>query len=136
MFVAVINENFAVAEEAKKEKQVDKFWETQNAREGKPSWMRVLNPYRWFKANPVTVRVAELPSGLVLPMQKNLVVGYSNTSGTGSNTNTGLGVNRTESMELLGDGAENGMSVKSRATRSVSFILMGCDRMTHRFLEG
>ncbi|XP_006460371.1 hypothetical protein AGABI2DRAFT_220377 [Agaricus bisporus var. bisporus H97] len=80
MFIAVINENFQVAEEAKKSEQASKFWATRNAREGKPTWMRVLNPYRWFKANPVTVRVDELPSGLVLPMQKNLVVGYGNNA--------------------------------------------------------
>ena len=87
MFIAVINENFDVAEEAKKSKQVSTFWE-QKAREGKPSWVRVLNPYRWFRANPITVRVDQLPSGLVLPMQKNLVNGYDGnfvgTDGSGS----------------------------------------------------
>ncbi len=136
MFIAVINENFAVAEEAKKEKQVSKFWETQKAREGKPSWMRVLNPYRWFKANPVTVRVDELPSGLILPMQKNLVVGYSNMSGTGNNTGAGPSVNRNGSMELLEDRVESGMSARSRATGTVSFIFLIHGKLTYEFFEG
>lgn len=109
MFIAVINENFQVAEEAKKSEQASKFWATRNAREGKPTWMRVLNPYRWFKANPVTVRVDELPSGLVLPMQKNLVVGYgnnANVSGAASASTVNVaGLSGTERL-LDGEGSE------------------------------
>lgn len=124
MFIAVINENFEVAEEAKKSKQMTKFWATQKAREGKPSWMRVLNPYRWFKANPVTVRVDELPSGLVLPMQKNLVVGYGSNVALGGGTNassmTVVGPSVGGSERLLGGGDRNGLSVRSR----VSFLIV------------
>ncbi|KXN82493.1 Calcium-channel protein cch1 [Leucoagaricus sp. SymC.cos] len=110
MFIAVINENFDVAEEAKKSKQASNFWAMQKAREGKPSWMRVLNPYRWFKASPVTVRVDELPSGLVLPMQKNLVVDYGPpggsvanvaASGSGNGNGHGEGAGSEQSLNAL-----------------------------------
>lgn len=76
MFIAVINENFDVAEEAKKGKQASNYWEAQKAQR-KVSWMRKLNPYRWVKANPVTVHVEHLPSNLILPMQKTLVQDYN-----------------------------------------------------------
>jgi hypothetical protein len=89
-----------VAEEAKKSEQASKFWETQKAREGKTSWMRVLNPYRWFKANPVTVKVDELPSALILPMQKSLVTGYADNK----INNNG---NKTASKSLRTGTAEN-----------------------------
>jgi len=105
MFIAVINENFDVAEEAKKSKQASTFWE-QKAREGKPSWFRVLNPYRWFKASPITVRVDELPSGLVLPMQKKMVNGYDGNfvgaSGSGSVNWTEDGRRERPRKEALG----------------------------------
>ena len=73
MFIAVINENFEVAEEQKKSKQTSHFYRQQKARLGTVTWLRRLNPYRWIKASPVTVKVENLPSNLVLPMQKVLV---------------------------------------------------------------
>jgi hypothetical protein len=73
MFIAVINENFEVAEEQKKSKQTTHFYSQQKARHGTVTWLRRLNPYRWIKASPVTVKVDNLPSNLVLPMQKVLV---------------------------------------------------------------
>lgn len=73
MFIAVINENFEVAEEQKKGKQASDFYNQQKARHGTATWLRRLNPYRWIKANSVTVRVDNLPSNLVLPMQKVLI---------------------------------------------------------------
>lgn len=73
MFIAVINENFDVAEEAKKGKQATNYWAKQQVEVGKASWFRKFNPYRWVRANPVKVKVENLPSNLVLPMQKALV---------------------------------------------------------------
>ena len=37
------------------------------------TWLRRLNPYRWIKDSPVTVKVDNPPLNLVLPMQKALV---------------------------------------------------------------
>ncbi|TFK38523.1 high-affinity cell membrane calcium channel [Crucibulum laeve] len=76
MFIAVINENFEVAEEAKKGKQASKYLAAQKDGEGSAAWLRRFNPYRWVKANPVTVKVENLPQNLVLPMQKTLVQDY------------------------------------------------------------
>ncbi|TFK68921.1 hypothetical protein BDN72DRAFT_646515 [Pluteus cervinus] len=76
MFIAVINENFDVAEEAKKGRQKEKYLEAQKTHHARYAWMKKFNPYRWFKPNPVTVKVENLPSNLVLPVQKALVQAY------------------------------------------------------------
>ena len=80
MFIAALNENFSVAEELKKSKQASNYWATRESNEARPSWARKLNPYHWLKANPVTVKVDNLPSNLVLPMQKSLVQDYNRIS--------------------------------------------------------
>ncbi|KDR66929.1 hypothetical protein GALMADRAFT_258813 [Galerina marginata CBS 339.88] len=77
MFIAVINENFEVAEEQKKSKQASDYYSQRKARHGSVTWLRRLNPYRWVKANPETAKVSNLPSNLILPMQKTLVQDYS-----------------------------------------------------------
>ncbi|KAJ3843127.1 Ion transport protein-domain-containing protein [Lentinula raphanica] len=79
MFIAVINENFEVAEEQKRSQQASHYWSTHQVQAGKATWVRRLNPYRWFKANPVKVKVENLPSSLVLPMQQALVSDYSSS---------------------------------------------------------
>ena len=78
MFIAVINENFEVAEEQKKAKQASHYYNQQKAQDVSAAWLRRLNPYRWVKANPETAKV-NLPSNLVLPMQKSLVQDISMT---------------------------------------------------------
>ena len=92
MFIAVINENFEVAEEQKKSKQTSHFYNQQKARHGTVTWLRRLNPYRWIKASPVTVKVDNLPSNLVLPMQKVLVQDSSSRPDAGR-TATAVGLN-------------------------------------------
>lgn len=78
MFIAVINENFDVAEEAKRGKQASNYWANHHSTEDAGvAWVHKFNPYRLFKANPVKVKVENLPSNLVLPMQKALVQDYS-----------------------------------------------------------
>ncbi|EEB96899.1 hypothetical protein MPER_03881, partial [Moniliophthora perniciosa FA553] len=88
MFIAVINENFQVAEEQKKSKQASQYWATHRVESGKSTWIRRLNPYRWVRANPVKVKVENLPSNLVLPMQKALVQDYAGPSGSDGGVNT------------------------------------------------
>jgi voltage-dependent calcium channel len=73
MFIAVINENFDVVEEAKKSKQATSFWASQQPQDMAPRWTRFLNPYRWIKAKPKALAVDNLPSNLVLPVQQSLV---------------------------------------------------------------
>jgi hypothetical protein len=77
MFIAVINENFSVAEETKKSKQASDYWAQHHPQQVMHnSWTRKLNPYRWIKADPVRVKVENLPSNLVLPIQKTLMQDY------------------------------------------------------------
>ncbi|KAF8137825.1 Ion transport protein-domain-containing protein [Mycena galopus ATCC 62051] len=78
MFIAVINENFDVAEEAKKGQQATNYWvEASRPTAAHITWLRKLNPYRWIRASPVEVKVESLPANLVLPMQKSLVTDYN-----------------------------------------------------------
>lgn len=77
MFIAVINENFEVAEESKRQQQASNYWATHQAyRAPAQSWFYRLNPYRWMKPNPVKVKVENLPSNLVLPVQKTVIQSY------------------------------------------------------------
>jgi voltage-dependent calcium channel len=76
MFVAVINENFEVAEEQKRTRQASHYWASHQIQAGRATWMRKLNPYRWVKPNPVKVKVENLPSNLVLSIQQDLVQDY------------------------------------------------------------
>lgn len=73
LFIAVINENFDVAEELKKGKQTTHYLAMQQPVQASPPWLRRLNPYRWMKSNPKAVVVENLPSNLVLPMQKSII---------------------------------------------------------------
>ena len=77
MFIAVINENFDVAEEAKKGRQASHYWASQRQEKTQVSWMKKLNPYRWFAPAPKAIAVDNLPSSLILPMQKALVQDYN-----------------------------------------------------------
>lgn len=83
MFIAVINENFNVAEESKMGQQATDYWAIHQPQTSHVPWIRRLNPYRWVKAAPVSVRVENLPSNLVLPMQKTLVQDYNMASQDG-----------------------------------------------------
>jgi hypothetical protein len=78
MFIAVINENFDIAEEAKRSQQASHYLQTtQGPDKTWAPWIHKLNPYRWFKPSPRAIVVENLPSNLVLPMQKALVQDYS-----------------------------------------------------------
>ena len=77
MFIAVINENFDVAEEQKRSRQASHFWATHRPEKVRAAWIRRLNPYRWLDAKPKAIAVEQLPSNLVLPMQKSLVQDYT-----------------------------------------------------------
>jgi hypothetical protein len=74
LFIAVINENFDV-EEAKKHALSDSSGNRPQESHG--TWILPLNPYRWIRARRVVVVVEELPTNLVLPMQKSVVQDYS-----------------------------------------------------------
>ena len=84
MFIAVINENFVVAEEAKRGQQADSYFAAQQPREAARPWLARLNPYRWLRPSPKAIVVENLSNALVLPMQKALVQDYALQSSKGS----------------------------------------------------
>ncbi|KAF5341523.1 hypothetical protein D9758_012561 [Tetrapyrgos nigripes] len=111
MFVAVINENFEVAEEQKRSRQASRYWASHQIQTGRATWLRRLNPYRWVKPNPVKVKVENLPSNLVLSIQQDLVQdyrassplagGFDERATTGSSTRRGVRHYTTKSLSAL-----------------------------------
>ncbi|KAG8944623.1 calcium channel protein [Tulasnella sp. 424] len=73
MFIAVINENFEVAEEQKRARQFDAYLRKTEPSSTQVNWMEKWNPYNWVKAAPKSVAVESMPSGLVLPLKKAIV---------------------------------------------------------------
>ena len=72
MFIAVINENFSVAEEAKRKMQESNYRE-QNHQTTSNRWMNMLNPYLWLGTKSTTVN-GENPSSIsVLAEEETLV---------------------------------------------------------------
>lgn len=84
LFIAVINENFHVAEEKKREQQVAEHFANSQSTAGRFAWISKLNPYKYTKSNPKAIVVESLPSNLVLPMQKAIIQdARSGRQGTG-----------------------------------------------------
>ncbi|EJT98090.1 hypothetical protein DACRYDRAFT_118858 [Dacryopinax primogenitus] len=74
MFIAVINENFSIAEEQKRAEQLSAYLQKQTEPAATSvSWMSQWNPYRFMRPAPRSLAVESLPANLVLPMQKSLV---------------------------------------------------------------
>lgn len=86
MFIAVINENFEIAEESKRSQQASHYWASHQPHETQIPWLRRLNPYMWLKAQPKAIAVEQLPSSLVLPMQKTLVEDFGLPKGGALNS--------------------------------------------------
>lgn len=84
MFIAVINENFDIAEEAKRGRQASHYWAAQQPQKSQTTWYTFMNPYKWFKPSPKAIAVENLPSNLVLPMQKAVMQGYGGMKREGS----------------------------------------------------
>ncbi|KAL7424030.1 calcium channel protein [Cryptotrichosporon argae] len=74
MFVAVINENFAVAEEQKRKQQIEAFIRRTEPESARVSWVERLNPYRLIKAQHKAVHVGALPLSLLLPLKQTVGV--------------------------------------------------------------
>jgi len=76
LFIAVINENFAIAEEEKRKQQLQQFVDRDQPKDSHISWIVRWNPYNRFRARPKAVAVDAIPSSLVLPMKKAVVRDY------------------------------------------------------------
>ncbi|KAI9570096.1 Ion transport protein-domain-containing protein [Boletus coccyginus] len=65
MFIAVINENFSVAEEAKRGMQASNYSE-QRSQATSSRWTNMFNPYLWFRTTSTTVNAENTSSTSVL----------------------------------------------------------------------
>ncbi|KAG6372714.1 Ion transport protein-domain-containing protein [Boletus reticuloceps] len=72
MFIAVINENFDVAEETKRKMQASNYSGKHSQTTGN-RWTNMLNPYLWFKTRSTTVNAETSSSTSVLENTKTLV---------------------------------------------------------------
>ena len=72
MFIAVINENFDVAEEAKRKIQESRLLEPES-KISSSAWVKRLNPYRWFKRNSTLMSGEDPPPTSVLGESERLV---------------------------------------------------------------
>jgi len=62
-------QNFAVAEEQKRKRQIEEFIRKAEPASAHVSWIDRLNPYRLASANRNAVKVSTLPPNLVLPLK-------------------------------------------------------------------
>ena len=60
LFIAVINENFQVAEEIKQGRQFDRFRQKAEPEEARLAWLERINPYKWFRPAPESVNISDL----------------------------------------------------------------------------
>ncbi|WVO12615.1 hypothetical protein L204_100220 [Cryptococcus depauperatus] len=72
MFIAVINENFAIAEELKRKQQVEAFIRKAETPSAHVSWIDRLNPYRLISSRHKAIRISALPPSLVLPLKQSV----------------------------------------------------------------
>ncbi|ORY24315.1 high-affinity cell membrane calcium channel [Naematelia encephala] len=72
MFIAVINENFQVAEEQKRKQQIEAFIRKSEPQSVHVSWIDRLNPYRLMAPRHDAVKVDTLPANLVLPLRQSI----------------------------------------------------------------
>jgi hypothetical protein len=80
-FIAVIQENFSVAEELKRKEQLDAFIKKTQPKGQNSSWLDRWNPYRLFKAKPKAIEVQNLPANLVLPLKRSIVRDFAKEGG-------------------------------------------------------
>ena len=66
------DQNFAVAEEQKRKRQIEEFIRKAEPISAHVSWIDRLNPYRLMSANRNAVKVNTLPANLVLPLKQSV----------------------------------------------------------------
>ncbi|CAG8439201.1 10106_t:CDS:10 [Funneliformis caledonium] len=73
MFIAVLQENFEIAEEQKHKIQLQKFKRNVDSTEKKDDVIDRWNFYKYFQAKPKALAVESIPSNLILHTQKSRV---------------------------------------------------------------
>ncbi|BEI83049.1 hypothetical protein CcaverHIS002_0309170 [Cutaneotrichosporon cavernicola] len=72
MFIAVINENFSVAEEQKRKQQVDAFIRRSEPESSHSSFFERFNPYNRVRGRHRAIHVSEVPQNLILPLKQTI----------------------------------------------------------------
>lgn len=119
MFIAVINENFEIAEEQKRKRQVEEFIRRGEPQSAHVSWIDRLNPYRLVKARHQAVQVRSLPQNLVLPLKQT--VGADVGQAAPSSAMNGFEVPKQKLRKLFG--REKDDSVLRYRKRPVSAVV-------------
>lgn len=78
LFIAVLMENFEIAEEDKRKRQVMQFMEKTENELGQKTVVSRWNIYRYFKPKAKGLDVKNIPSNLVLSVQKSIVREFMN----------------------------------------------------------
>jgi len=91
LFIAVIQENFSVAEELKKKQQIEAFIKKTQPKSSHSSWLDRWNPYRLLKGKPKAIAVQNLPPNLVLPLKKSIVRDFADAGASVSSSESILG---------------------------------------------
>ncbi|CEP08594.1 hypothetical protein [Parasitella parasitica] len=86
LFIAVLMENFEIAEEDKRKRQVLQFMEKTENELGQKTVVSRWNIYRYFKPKAKGLDIKNIPSNLVLSVQKNIVREFMNEA-TDTNAN-------------------------------------------------
>ncbi len=81
MFIAVLQENFEIAEEQKHKMQLQTFKRNVDSTEKKDDVIDRWNFYKYFQAKPKTLAVESIPSNLILHTQKSRVRDFLTDSG-------------------------------------------------------
>ncbi|KAH9459057.1 hypothetical protein Pst134EA_019208 [Puccinia striiformis f. sp. tritici] len=97
MFIAVISEGFAVAEEQKKKEQIRALVNRNNPQSELPSWFKRLNPYfrasskesQFGQKETITLDADDLPSAAVLPGRKSVMRKFLHPRGNQNGTKGG-----------------------------------------------
>lgn len=90
MFIAVISEGFAVAEEQKRKEQVRALINRSRPEVGRYQWYSNLNPYNYVKPKSQSIAADKLPAKSVLPMQKSMVRNFTMPREAHGDENTSL----------------------------------------------
>jgi hypothetical protein len=80
MFIAVLMENFEIAEEDKRQRQVQNFMERTENERSKKNVISRWNIYRYFRPKPKGLNITSIPNNLLLSVQKNIVREFMNES--------------------------------------------------------
>lgn len=125
MFIAVINENFEIAEEQKRKQQIENFIRKSAPVSTHVTLLERLNPYRLLKARHKAVRVDALPANLILPLKQSIGADVGAPVIEDDATGTNAALRRLFGMDPEGDQSiplRNLNAEKRKSTRMATII--------------